>query len=69
MIALTDLYCLFNRARGTSLISPEDLHRACLLFEKLNLPVKLRRFDSGVLVVQSGFILLLFSKISTTICN
>jgi len=54
MIALTDLYCFFNRARGTSLISPEDLHRACLLFEKLNLPVKLRRFDSGVLVVQYG---------------
>lgn len=34
------------------LISPEDLYRACVLFEELNLPVRLRRFESGVLVVQ-----------------
>jgi len=54
VIALTDLYCLFNRARGTALISPEDLHRACVLFEQLNLPVRLRKFESGVLVVQSA---------------
>jgi ESCRT-II complex subunit VPS36 len=54
MIALTDLYCLFNRARGTSLISPEDLQNACMLFERLNLPYRLRRFNSGVLVVQSA---------------
>jgi len=35
------------------MISPEDLYRACVLFEELNLPVRLRRFESGVLVVQS----------------
>jgi ESCRT-II complex subunit VPS36 len=27
MIALTDAYCLYNRARGTDLISPEDMYR------------------------------------------
>jgi len=53
MIAMTDLYCIFNRARGTEMISPDDLYRACVLFEELNVPVRLRRFDSGVLVVQS----------------
>jgi len=53
MISLQDLYSLFNRARGTELISPDDLYRACVLFEELKLPVRLRRFDSGVLVVQS----------------
>jgi len=53
MITLQDLYSLFNRARGTELISPDDLYRACVLFEELKLPVKLRRFESGVLVVQS----------------
>lgn len=52
MIQLSDLYCYFNRARGTEMVSPEDLYRACVLFEALNLPVRLRRFDSGVLVVQ-----------------
>jgi len=25
MMALPDVYCLFNRARGTELISPDDL--------------------------------------------
>ena len=53
VIALTDLYCLFNRARGTEMISPDDLYRAALLFEPLKLPVRLRKFDSGVLAVQS----------------
>jgi len=53
VIALTDLYCLFNRARGTEMISPDDLYRAALLFETLKLPVRLRKFESGVLAVQS----------------
>jgi len=47
VIALTDLYCIFNRARGTEMISPDDLYRAALLFETLKLPVRLRKFDSG----------------------
>jgi hypothetical protein len=33
MMALTDVYCLFNRARGTELVSPHDLLHACELFE------------------------------------
>jgi len=54
IIALTDVYCLYNRARGTELISPDDLYQACLLFEKLNLPLRLRKFESsGVLALQS----------------
>jgi len=52
MLPLPDLYCFFNRARGTELISPEDLYRACVLFEELDLPIRLRKFESGVLVVQ-----------------
>jgi len=52
VIALTDLFCLFNRARGTEMISPDDLYRACLLFETLKLPVRLRKFDSGTLAIQ-----------------
>eukprot|EP01130_Rhizamoeba_saxonica_P008451 TRINITY_DN3423_c0_g1_i2.p1 TRINITY_DN3423_c0_g1~~TRINITY_DN3423_c0_g1_i2.p1 ORF type:complete len:262 (-),score=56.29 TRINITY_DN3423_c0_g1_i2:56-841(-) len=53
IMALTDVYCIYNRARGTALISPDDLYRACLLFEQLNLPMMLRKFDSGLLVVQT----------------
>ena len=29
MIGLIDLYCLYNRARGTNLISPDDLNVGC----------------------------------------
>ncbi|KAK9103589.1 hypothetical protein Sjap_020843 [Stephania japonica] len=53
MIALIDIYCLFNRARGTELISPEDLLQACALWEKFDVPVMHRKFDSGVMVIQN----------------
>ncbi|XP_078435539.1 EAP30/Vps36 family protein [Wolffia australiana] len=55
MIALIDVYCLFNRARGTELISPEDLLQACRLWEKIDVPVMLRKFDSDVMVIQDKF--------------
>ncbi|KAI4323678.1 hypothetical protein L6164_023266 [Bauhinia variegata] len=47
-----DVYCLFNRARGTELISPDDLLQACSLWEKFDVPVVLGKFDSGVMVIQ-----------------
>ncbi|KAI8968534.1 EAP30/Vps36 family-domain-containing protein [Mycotypha africana] len=53
MKSLTDIYCLFNRARGVALISPEDLYKASQQFESLRLPFRLRRFPSGLLVIQS----------------
>ncbi|KAM9455980.1 vacuolar protein-sorting-associated protein 36 [Clarias gariepinus] len=52
MMALTEVYCLVNRARGMELLSPEDMVNACRLFESLKLPLRLRVFDSGVMVVQ-----------------
>ncbi|KAM0950493.1 putative vacuolar protein sorting protein 36, GLUE [Dioscorea sansibarensis] len=53
MIALIDVYCLFNRARGTELISPEDLLQACAIWEKFDVPIMLRKFDSGVMIIQN----------------
>ncbi|GJY04278.1 vacuolar protein sorting-associated protein 36 [Tanacetum coccineum] len=32
VLYMIDIYCLFNHARGTELISPNDLLRACSLF-------------------------------------
>lgn len=53
IITLVDLWAVFNRARGgVELVSPLDFHKAASLWEKLNLPVRLRQFRSGVLVVQ-----------------
>jgi len=54
IISLVDLWAMFNRARGgVELVSPADFEKAVNLFEKLNLPLRLRTFKSGVKVVQS----------------
>ncbi|CAL0333619.1 unnamed protein product [Lupinus luteus] len=53
IINLIDVYCLFNRARGTELISPDDLLQACSLWEKFDVSLVLRKFDSGVMVIQT----------------
>lgn len=50
--SLTDLYCLFNRARGTELVSPDDFLRACQLVGSLGAGIKCKRFESGVLSLQ-----------------
>lgn len=53
IISLVDLWALFNRARnGIELVSPNDFESAARLWDSLRLPVRLRRFKSGVLVVQ-----------------
>lgn len=38
MMPLPDVYCLYNRARGTELISPDDLLTAIKLFPRVSLP-------------------------------
>lgn len=54
IVSLIDLWAIFNRSRnGVELVSPSDFQRAAELWEKLKLPVRLRRFKkSGLLVVQ-----------------
>ncbi|XP_012278337.1 vacuolar protein-sorting-associated protein 36 [Orussus abietinus] len=53
IMALTDVYCRVNRARGMELLSPEDLLNACRQLAPLDLPIVLRVFDSGVMVLQA----------------
>ncbi|KAI8050857.1 vacuolar protein-sorting-associated protein 36-like protein [Syncephalis plumigaleata] len=52
MIALPDAYCLFNRARGVELVSPQDLRKACHLCDTMQLPIRVRQFSSGLLAVE-----------------
>lgn len=53
IMSLVDLWAVFNRSRnGVELVSPLDFHKAAQMWEKLSLPVRLRRFKSGFLVVQ-----------------
>ncbi|XP_069131162.1 vacuolar protein-sorting-associated protein 36-like [Argopecten irradians] len=52
IMTLTDVYCRVNRARGMELLSPEDMLHACEMLESLRLPVRMKMFDSGVIVLQ-----------------
>ncbi|OAX85224.1 hypothetical protein ACJ72_00384 [Emergomyces africanus] len=53
IMSLIDLWAVFNRSRnGVELVSPTDFKKAAELWEKLKLPVRLRRFKSGLFVVQ-----------------
>lgn len=54
VMTVADVYCLFNRARGTELVSPDDLLQAISMFQSVGVPLRLRRFASGVTVVQSS---------------
>ncbi|GMI54929.1 hypothetical protein TeGR_g10932 [Tetraparma gracilis] len=53
LITLPELYCLYNRARGADLISPEDLLLAAQGLKKITTSgMSLVTFPSGVIVVQ-----------------
>lgn len=53
IMSLVDLWAVFNRTRnGIELISPLDFERAAAMWDSLQLPIRLRRFKSGLLVVQ-----------------
>ncbi|KAL9021168.1 MAG: hypothetical protein Q9185_001569 [Variospora sp. 1 TL-2023] len=53
IMTLVDLWAVFNRTwGGVELISPADFVKAARLWDKLSLPVRLRQFRNGLLVVQ-----------------
>ena len=55
LMTLTDVYCLYNRARGTNLISPQDLLSAVEKMDSLpELQLQLQTFPSGLKVIQSS---------------
>ena len=53
IMSLVELWARFNRARnGVELVGPADFEKAARQWEVLGLPVRLREFRNGVLVVQ-----------------
>lgn len=54
MMTLQEVYCQFNRARGSEFVSPEDLKQATKHFLKIKAPLKLRILSSGVAIIQSN---------------
>uniref|UniRef100_K3WPY1 Vacuolar protein-sorting-associated protein 36 n=1 Tax=Globisporangium ultimum (strain ATCC 200006 / CBS 805.95 / DAOM BR144) TaxID=431595 RepID=K3WPY1_GLOUD len=53
IMTLSDIYCMFNRARGVELVSPDDVYHAAMLQQKLKLGYHVRKFDGGLIVLQS----------------
>jgi ESCRT-II complex subunit VPS36 len=54
VMTLVDVWAIFNRIRnGVELVSPSDFKTAAQMWEKLKLPILLRQFKSGLLVVHS----------------
>lgn len=53
VLPLTDLYCVFNRARGSALVSPDDLFEACRRLSPLRLRCRMIELNDGVLAVAS----------------
>ena len=53
-MTLPDVFCLFNRARGVELISPDDLLAAVKRLPAVGAPIELRELADGVRVLQSS---------------
>jgi len=53
VVGLIDLYCMYNRARGTDLISPDDLNIACKKLHQSSQRFMMKTYPSGVVTVQS----------------
>ena len=53
VLGLVDLYCLYNRARGTDMISPEDLLIAVNQLNETSTKYMIRNYTSGLKTVQS----------------
>ncbi|MCJ1479349.1 hypothetical protein MMC13_008034 [Lambiella insularis] len=53
IMSLVDLWAVFNQAsNGVELTYPAEFEKAARMWEKLGLPVRLREFRNGLLVVQ-----------------
>eukprot|EP01084_Bolivina_argentea_P311777 539718_1 len=53
MMTLTDIYCFYNKARGTQLVSPDDLLQSCRMMSNMGMPMRLKIFEkTGVMVLQ-----------------
>ena len=53
VVGLVDLYCMYNRARGMDLISPDDLKIACQRLNQTSQRYMIKEYGSGVVTMQS----------------
>lgn len=53
MVALLDLFYFYNKKRQLNLLSPEEVLKACELFQSLGLQAKLVRYPNNIILVES----------------
>ena len=53
VVALLDLYYFYNKKRQMNLLSPEEMLKACEMFEKCGLNAKLVRYPNNIILVES----------------
>lgn len=53
VVALLDLYYFYNKKRQLNLLAPEEMLRACELFQSLNLNARLVRYPNNIILVES----------------
>jgi ESCRT-II complex subunit VPS36 len=53
VMTLTDVYCLYNRARATHLLSPDDFRAAAEQCQKLSVGISVATLPSGLVVLQN----------------
>jgi ESCRT-II complex subunit VPS36 len=53
VMTLTDVYCLYNRARATHLLSPDDFRAAAEQCHSLQLGISVATLPSGLVVLQN----------------
>ena len=71
ILTLPEVFCLYNRARGTELVSPDDLCAAAEILASLPaLGLKLKRFASGVKCIElAGFDDGVFARRLVELCS
>lgn len=53
VIGLVDLFCMYNRARGTDLVSPEDLNIACVALNERSQKYMIKEYQQkGIKTIQ-----------------
>ena len=53
VMGLIDLFCMYNRARGTDLVSPEDMNIACAAIDENSQSYCLKTYTkSGIKTIQ-----------------
>mgnify|MGYP000637956394 CR=1 FL=1 len=58
MVILEEIYCALNRARGTALVSPDEIYHAAKHIDQ-NYPragLKYKKYKSGIAVLQDNTI-------------